>query len=218
LRYAVSTGKLASDPSRDISNDIFTKPQKANYAHQTDPSIIKGIYQSICLPYSGYVGVHNALKMIALTFLRANELAGLKWSEVNLEKKFLSVEAPRMKLRREHLVPLSREALAIIQQQKETCFDSHYVFPSPRNKQGHVSTQSLLKALRKQGINDEDFTNHGWRHSASTTLHEKGFNSDWIEVQLAHITPSTKGVYNKAKYLVGRRKIMQWWANFLHSK
>jgi integrase len=156
--------------------------------------------------------------MVALTFLRADELAGLKWTEVDLRQKLLTIEGPRMKMRREHLVPLSKQSLAIIKQQKEISFDSEYVFPSPRSNQGHVSTQSLLKALRKQGVKEEDFTNHGWRHAASTTLHEKDFNSDWIEVQMAHVTPSTKGVYNKAKYLAGRRKMMQWWANFLDNK
>lgn len=218
LRYAVSTGKLPSDPSRDISNDIFTKAKKSNFAHQTDKKTIKGIYQLICLPYTGYMGVHNALKMLALTFLRANELAGLKWSEVNLDERELSIEALRMKMKREHIVPLSSQAIDIIEKQKEKSFDSEYVFPSPRNIRGHVSTQSLLNALRKQGVKKEDFTNHGWRHAASTTLHEKGFDSDWIEVQLAHITPSSKGVYNKAVYIEGRTEMMQWWANFLDNK
>jgi integrase len=216
LRYAVSTGKLPSDPSRDISNDIFTKAKKTNFAHQTDKTTIKGIYHLISLPYTGYIGVHNALKMLALTFLRPEELAGLKWSEVNFDERVLNIEALRMKMRREHLVPLSTQAIHIIEKQKETSFDSAYVFPSPRNKNGHVSTQSLLNALRKQGVKKEDFTNHGWRHAASTTLHEQDFNSDWVETQLAHVTPSTKGVYNKAKYLAGRRKMMQWWSDFLH--
>jgi integrase len=216
MRYAVSTGKLDSDPSRDISNDIFVKRKKFNYAHQTDQATIQAIYQTISLPYKGYSGVHNALKLVALTFLRAKELAGLKWSEVDFDKKLLKIEASRMKMKREHLVPLSSQALSTLADQQQISFESAYVFASPKNIKGHISTQSLLVGLRKQGIKKEDFTTHGWRHAASTTLHEKDFTSEWIEVQLAHLTPSTKGVYNKAKYLEQRTAMMQWWSDFLH--
>ncbi len=215
MRYAVSTGKLASSPERDISNDIFTKAPKSHFAHQTDPKTIRGIYQTIALPYSGYVGVHNALKLLALTFLRANELAGLKWHEVDLDNGLLRIEAGRMKMKREHLVPLSRQAVEVLEQQKAFYAGGEYVFASWRNPSGHITTQSLLAALRKQGVKDEDFTNHGWRHAASTLLHEQGFNSDWIEAQLAHAITGVRGVYNKSQHLPERAKMMQAWCDFL---
>lgn len=216
MRYAVSTGKLNSDPSRDILKEIFTKRKKENFAHQTDALVIQEIFQNICLPYRGHISVHSALKFVPLTFLRASEITGLKWSEVDIDKKLLRIEAERMKKKREHIVPLSTQALAIIQLQQAISLSSKYVFPSPRNLNGHISTQALLTALRKQGVPQGEFTNHGWRHAASTTLHEQAFNTDWIEIQLAHVTPSTRGVYNKAQYLVERTKMMQAWADFLH--
>lgn len=218
MRYAVSTGKLASSPERDISNDIFTKTPKSHFAHQTDPKIIQGIYQTISLPYSGHPTIHNALKLLALTFLRANELAGLKWCEVDLDKRLLRIEADRMKMKRAHLVPLSKQAVEVLEQQKAFYAGGDYVFSSWRNPRGHITTQSLLVALRKQGVKDEDFTNHGWRHAASTVLHELGFNSDWVEMQLAHVITGVRGVYNKSQHLPERAGMMQAWADFLTEK
>jgi integrase len=186
MRYAVSTGKLASDPSRDISNDIFAKQIQRNYAHQTDPSAIKGVYRTINLPYRGYKTVHNAIKLLSLTFLRTNELAGLRWSEVDLTNKRLRIADERMKMKREHIVPLSTQAIAIIEEQKAYHNGGDYVFPSWLNHNAAITTQSILAAMRRQGVDKETFTSHGWRHAASTTLHELGYTPQAIEAQLAH--------------------------------
>lgn len=215
MRYAVSTGKMASDPSRDISNDIFAKQVQRNFAHQTDPQIIRGVYATINLPYRGYTVVQNAIKLLALTFLRANELAGLKWAEVDFDHKLLRIQAERMKMKRDHLVPLSKQSLAIIEAQKEIHMGSPFVFPSWLNLHSHITTQSLLQAMRRQGVAKEDFTSHGWRHAASTTLHEIGYNPHAIEAQLAHMVGGVAGVYNKALYLEERTRMMQAWADWL---
>lgn len=217
MRYMVSIGKLGSDPSRDISRDIFTKQTKRNYAHQTDPRIIREVYATICLPYRGYATVKNAIILLALTFLRANELAGLKWSEVDMEHRRLRIEAERMKMKREHIVPLSHQAISIIEQQRQFMIGSQFVFPSWLNQHGHITTQSLLQGMRRQGVSKEAFTSHGWRHSASTTLHELGFTPQAIEAQLAHIVGGVSGVYNKALHLEERTAMMQAWADWLSS-
>ena len=149
MRYMVSIGKLGSDPSRDISRDIFTKQTKRNYAHQTDPRIIREVYAAICLPYRGYATVKNAIILLALTFLRANELAGLKWSEVDMEHRRLRIEAERMKMKREHIAPLSHQAISIIEQQRQFMIGSQFVFPSWLNQHDHISTQSLLQGMRR---------------------------------------------------------------------
>jgi integrase len=218
MRYSVSTGKLSSDPSRDISNDIFAKQIQRNYAHQTDPQIIKGVYQTICQPYRGYQTVRNAIKLLALTFLRANELAGLKWSEVDLGNKRLRISPDRMKMKREHIVPLSRQAVAIIEEQQAFLMGSEFVFSSWLNQDSPITTQSILAGMRRQGVDKDTFTSHGWRHAASTTLHELGFSPQAIEAQLAHIVSGVAGVYNKALHLDERTKMMQAWADFLESQ
>jgi integrase len=217
MRYAVSTGKLASDPSRDISNDIFAKQIQRNYAHQTDPGAIKGVYRTINLPYRGYKTVHNAIKLLSLTFLRANELAGLRWSEVHLTNKRLRIAEDRMKMKREHIVPLSTQAIAIIEEQKAYHSGGDYVFPSWLNHNAAITTQSILAAMRRQGVDKETFTSHGWRHAASTTLHELGYEPQAIEAQLAHKVAGIAGVYNKSLHLDERFKMMQAWADWLET-
>ena len=215
FRYAVSTGKLDTNPARDLSSDVFIKNPKANFAHQTDPKRIREIFRLVSAPYGGYIATSNAMKLLALTFLRVTELTGLKWDEVDFDNRVLRINAERMKMKREHITPLSRQAIAILEDQREHHTGGDYVFPSTLSRTRPITGETLLAGMRRQGIDKTEFTNHGWRHTASTVLHEAGYTPHAIEAQLAHIVKGVAGVYNKAMHLEERTSMMQAWADWL---
>ena len=215
LRYAVGTQKLNTDPSRDVPLDVFQKQEKRNHAHQVLPAEIRRIYQAIQQPYKGSFEVANAMRLLPLTVLRANELCGLEWQEVDLVDRVLRIDAQRMKMKKAHIVPLSRQAVAILENQKAHHKGGDYVFPSPLTNSKPIRIEALLKAMRVQGIDKDTFTNHGWRHSFSTTMNERGFEPHIIELQLAHVLGGVQAVYNKAQYLDQRASMMQAWADWL---
>lgn len=215
LRYAVGTQKLNTDPSRDVPLDVFQKQEKRNHAHQVLPAEIRRIYQAIQQPYKGSFEVANAMRLLPLTVLRANELCGLEWQEVDLVDRVLRIDAQRMKMKKGHIVPLSRQAVAILENQKAHHKGGDYVFPSPLTNSKPIRIEALLKAMRVQGIDKDTFTNHGWRHSFSTTMNERGFEPHIIELQLAHVLGGVQAVYNKAQYLDQRASMMQAWADWL---
>jgi integrase len=217
FRFAVGMGRLPSDPSRDVSADVFQQPPKKNLAHQTDPVMIKGIYQTIRAPYSGFISVKNAMRLLPLTVLRANELCGLKWSEVDMDAKVLRIPAERMKMKKEHLVPLSRQAIEVLENQQANHVGGEFVFFGARTHTRPITIEALLAGMRRQGIAKDEFSNHGWRHSFSTMMHELQFTPHAIEAQLAHVLQGVAGVYNKAQYLPERTRMMQTWADWLEN-
>lgn len=217
LRYAVGTQKLNTDPSRDVPLDVFQKQEKRNHAHQVLPAEIRRIYQAIQQPYKGSFEVANAMRLLPLTVLRANELCGLEWQEVDLVDRVLRIDAQRMKMKKGHIVPLSRQAVAILENQKAHHKGGDYVFPSPLTNSKPIRIEALLKAMRVQGIDKDTFTNHGWRHSFSTTMNERGFEPHIIELQLAHVLGGVQAVYNKAQYLDQRASMMQAWSDWLEN-
>ncbi len=170
----------------------------------------------------GHEATTMALKLASLVLLRPTELAGLKWSEVDLANQQLTIEASRMKMRRTHVVPLSTQAFAILEQRRA---DTHgtYVFPSKMGGHTHISIHGLITALRTMGydgIQKPKHDTHGFRHMGSTKLYElsaeHGFSSDIIEKQLAHQERNrVKATYNHAEYLPERRRMMQIWADYL---
>lgn len=215
LRYAVGMQKIDSDPSRDVPLDVFRKQPKRNHAHQTLPAEIRRIYKAIHKPYKGAFETANAMKLLPLTALRANELIGLQWQEVDFDSKLLRISAERMKMKKAHIVPLSNQAITLLQTQLAHNRSRDYVFPSPFNDNTPMRIESLLKAMRTQGIDKETFSNHGWRHAFSTTMNELGFEPLAVEAQLAHVLQGVQGVYSKAQYLEQRAGMMQAWADWL---
>ncbi len=158
-----------------------------------------------------------AVKLLALTFVRPGELRGATWSEINEKEKLWVIPASRMKIEREHMVPLSQQALATIAEIRKITGDGDLLFPGRTRAKKPVSDVGLIKVVKK--LTASKATPHGFRHTASTILNEKGFNPDHIEMQLAHVEKSkVRGTYNKAIYLEDRKKLMQWWADFLDTK
>jgi integrase len=218
MRYSVSMGKMSSNPARDLDNSIFKKAEKKNFAHQTNPDAIREIFRKLWQPYRGYEVTHDAAKLVSLTFLRANEVASLKFDFIDWDNKLIRLPAESMKMSREHLVPLSRQALAILENRKTNNLHNIWVFPAPQKLSKPINDESLRKVLRIQGITQNEHTTHGWRHAASTILNELGFERLAIESQLSHILGGVAGVYSKAQYLEERIKMMQVWADWLEEK
>jgi integrase len=141
----------------------------------------------------------------------------MAWSELDLENAIWTIPAAKTKMRREHHVPLSRQAVEVIKYMKELFADKPQVFPSMMSGKMLLSENSMNSALRRMGVGEDEHTAHGFRSSASSILNESGaFSPDAIEAQLAHLdTREVRRVYNRATYWSERVKMMQWWADML---
>jgi integrase len=154
-----------------------------------------------------------AVRLLALTFLRPGELRTALWTDVDDEKKQICIPAERMKEGREHIVPLSSQALATLEQLRELTGRSIYLLPGQKLSKP-VSDVALIKVVTK--LTKGKARPHGFRHTASTILNEKEYNRDHVEMQLAHVEGNkVRGTYNKAKYLDQRTAMMQQWADYL---
>ena len=188
----------------------------------TDPPGIGALMRAI-RGYAGSAVVRAALQLAPLVFARPGELRAAQWPEIDLQAAEWRIPAERMKMERAHVVPLAPQALAIFRALQPSTHVSRaagvprYVFPSERGPRKPISENSLNAALRASGFTKEQVVAHGFRHMASTVLHESGkFRSEVIERQLAHVDKnSIRGIYNVAEYLDERRLMMQWWADRL---
>jgi len=214
FKYGIAHGYCSENPARDLDGILISKPVK-HYATTTDPEKIKEILELV-FNYYGTYSVALALKLAPFVFLRPSELAGLRKEEVFLEGAMLKISPDRMKKRRAHWVPLSEQALMIVKEAYETSGQSEYLFPSNTTWKRPITADSLRMGMRRAGISKKEFTTHGFRHMASTLLNEMGFDSDAIELQLAHVDKNTvRGTYNHAQKLEYRKEMMQKWADFL---
>lgn len=153
-----------------------------------------------------------AFMLIAYTAVRSNEATQAKWNELDLENATWTIPATRMKMRREHIVPLSKQVIALLKKWQAESIDSEYVFPRP-NKNQAMRGWSLSRAITKTKF-DKMHVMHGFRHRFSTSCYESNlFRDDAIELCLAHKPSGIKAVYNKAQYIDERKEIMQWYAD-----
>jgi len=165
--------------------------------------------------YQGHPQTQLALKFLLLTFVRTSELRGAVWTEIDFDKAEWRIPAERMKMRDPHIVPLSRQALAVLRELKIMNAPWKYVFPNQHKPSGCMSENAMLYALYRMGYHSRA-TGHGFRATASTILNENGFQPDVIERQLAHAERNeVRAAYNHAQHLKERRKMMQWWADYL---
>lgn len=165
--------------------------------------------------YDGTALTRLAMELLSLTFLRTSELIGGLWPEIDCKQKVWRVPPERMKMKRLHIVPLSTQSLSLQERLRAITGHSERLFPSATDDNGVMSNNTILKALERMGYKGR-MTGHGWRSIASTYLHEKGFEHEHIELQLAHAKQDkVSGAYNYAKYLEPRTKMMQAWADAL---
>lgn len=216
FRYAVATGRAERDPSVDLRGAL-TPVNLKHHASITDPVKVGCLLRAID-GYDGFYAIKSALRLAPLLFVRPGELRHAEWSEVDLVKAEWRIPAEKMKMKELHIVPLSVQALAILEELQPLTGNGQYLFPSIRTNRKPISENTINSALRKLGYTKEEMTGHGFRSMASTLLNEQGFNKDWIERQLAHAErDNVRAAYNYAEYLPERKKMMQQWADYLDS-
>ncbi|MCD6674470.1 MAG: tyrosine-type recombinase/integrase [Burkholderiaceae bacterium] len=216
FRWAVARDIVERNPAADVKpRDVLKPRDRRNYARLSAkelPELLRKI--------EGYAGAYTrlAMKLMALTFVRTGELIGARWDEFeNLDggAGLWRIPAARMKMKTEHLVPLSRQAVDVLHSLYEIRGRSGLLFVGERNHEKPMSNNTILKALERMGYKHR-MTGHGFRGVASTELHELGFPHEWIELQLAHQQrDQVAAAYNHAGYLAQRRQMMQAWADRL---
>lgn len=225
FRYAVATHRADNDPTAALKGALAPPPSQS-FASITDPKKIGELMRAI-RSYSGSDVVRCALELLALVFVRPGELRGARWDEFSFDlaespaasisrQPEWRIPAERMKMREQHLVPLSSQAVAVLRELHAISGPDGFLFPGVRSKARSISENTMNAALRAMGYTQAQMTGHGFRHMASTTLHERGYRSEWIERQLAHADGNAmRARYNFAEYLPERRKMMQEWADYL---
>jgi integrase len=215
FRYGVATGRCERDPAPDLRGALT--PHKGKHQAAVKPEELPALLRAI----DGYREVGDeltgrALRLLALTFVRTGELIGAEWSEIDLDSRVWIIPAARMKMKTEHVVPLSRQAILELHELRAIGGEGRFVFPG-RNRDKPISNNTMLFALYRLGYKGK-MTGHGFRAVASTILNESGFRGDVIERQLAHCErDEIRGAYNRAEYLPERRTMMQQWADMLDS-
>ena len=215
FRYAITTGRAELDPAQSLI-DSLVPVEVTSFAAITDP-IKLGELLRVIEGYSGDYVTRSALRLAPLVFLRPKELRSAEWCEFNFDKSEWLIPAKKMKMKADHIVPLSKQAVEILLEVKKLTGGEKYVFPSIRSKARPMSENTINGALRRMGYTKEEVTGHGFRATASTLLNEQGYNFDWIEVQLAHAERNkVRAAYNRAKYLPQRKKMMQEYSDYLY--
>jgi integrase len=214
FRYAIATGKAERDPSVDLRGALA--PVKlGRMATITEPKKIGELLRAID-GYEGTAIAKCALRLAPLVFVRPGELRQAEWEEIDLDNTEWRIPAEKMKMKDPHIVPLSKQAVAILNEIHPITGQGRYVFPSVRTNLRPMSNNTILAALRRMGYAKDEMSGHGFRAMASTILHEQGWPSDIIERQLAHAERNNvKAAYNYAQHLSERRKMMQAWADYL---
>jgi len=214
FRYAIAHGIARRDPSADLRGAL-APIVRTSRAAITDPAKVGALLRAI----DGYGGQHVtrcALRLGPLLFVRPGELRAMEWAELDLDAAQWRIPAHRMKMREEHVVPLSSQAVAILHELHPLTGRGLYVFPGIRSTAVPMSENTVNTALRALGYDKDTMTGHGFRAMASTRLNELGWQPDLIERQLAHAERNkVRAAYNRAQYLAERVKMMQSWADYL---
>lgn len=212
--YAIATGRAKRNPVTDLRGAL-KPPIRKHMAYIKADELPE--YLEKLEAYDGNVQTKLGLKFLLLTFVRTGELRGAEWREINFDKAEWRIPAERMKMRDPHIVPLSKQAIAVLREMQNHTGNRQHVFVNQHKPAGCMSENTLLFALYRMGYHSKA-TGHGFRATASTILNEHGFAPDVIERQLAHIERNeVRAAYNHAQYLPERKKMMQWWADYLDS-
>lgn len=210
--YAIITGRAEVNPVTDLAGALKS-PKQNHFPHLLHAEL--GPFIHAVNAYSGSKVTRIATLLLMYTSVRTIELRASEWAEFDLDNDLWQIPKERMKMRRPHLVPLSRQVKSHLLELKEITGWGKYVFPGRNDAHKPMSEASINQVIKRIGYGGKA-TGHGFRHTMSTVLHEKGFDSAWIETQLAHADRNTiRGTYNHAQYLDGRREMLQWYADYL---
>ena len=214
--YAVATGRAKVNPVRELEDVL--EERKAKHQPSLKPAELPAFLKKLS-GYTGMIQTRLAFRLLILTFVRPGELRGAKWSEFDFDAKEWRIPAARMKMNTEHIVPLSRQAIKILKELKPYTGQYELLFPNERKRTKPMSENTLLHCIYRMGYKGRASA-HGFRASASSVLNEQNFNRDAIERQLSHMERNqVRGAYtHHAEYLKERKKIMQWWANYLDDR
>ena len=214
FRYAIQTGRASYNPAADMKGVLKTRKVEHRSAISQGelPDFLKKLDS-----YSGDPITKLALRLIVLTFVRTGELRGARWEEFDVDQGEWRIPAERMKMRSPHIVPLSPQALAVVEELRPLTGQFDLLFPSQRDQEKPISENTLLYALYRLGYHKRA-TVHGFRALASTILNETGFRPDVIERQLAHVERNkVRAAYHRSEYLEERQKMMDWWGACIES-
>ena len=214
FRYAVATGRAERDPTVELRGAL-TPVRERHHPSITDPKAIGALLRAI-VGYDGSLVTRCALRLAPLTFVRPGELRRAEWPEFDFDKAEWRIPAERMKMREQHIVPLSTQAVAVLMELQPLTGRNRYVFPGARTNGRPMSENTVNAALRRLGYASDQMTGHGFRSMASTLLNEQGWHRDAIERQLAHAErDNVRAAYNYAEHLPERRRMMQAWSDYL---
>lgn len=209
--YAIATGRATLNPVVNLASTLST-PETSHFPHLAQselPQFIRKL-REYCSPVT-----RSATLLLLLTGVRTIELRAAHWQEFDFENALWTIPEERMKKRRKHLVPLSQQVIAVLRELQTLTGQFALVFPGRHDVNRPISEATINKVLKIMGYKGKA-TGHGFRHTMSTILHEQGFNTAWIEMQLAHVDKnSIRGTYNHAQYLENRREMMQWYADYI---
>ena len=214
-RYAITCGYVMTNPARDLSAAL--RPRHSEHmAAILDPVMVGDMLLRI--DNYGYKQRRNSLRLLAHTFVRAGELTSMSWSDIDWENKVWNIPAANMKMKRPHSVPLTRQSLAILREQRELSGDSHWVFPSRWDRTRHENANALTYGLRHIGFKKGEVCAHGFRAMAATLLSEMDWDSNLIERELAHVdNNATRAAYQRSDLMDKRRVMMQAWSDWLEN-
>lgn len=212
FRYAIVTGRAENNPASELASAL-TAPKSVHYPHLLADEL-PAFLQALA-GYSGSPTTRLATRILMLTGVRTIELRMAEWKEFDFDKRVWEVPVERMKMRRPHLVPLSDQVISALREIQAITGRYNLVFPGRNDITKPMSEASINQVLKRIGYHGKA-TGHGFRHTMSTILHEQGYNTAWIELQLAHVDKNTiRGTYNHAQYLEQRREMLQWYADYI---
>jgi integrase len=214
FRYAIATARCERDPAAGLVGALVAH-RTTHHPALFEPKAIGALVRDL-LGYNGTATVRLAMLLLMHTYVRPSELRLARWEEFDLERAVWSISGERMKMRRKHVVPLSRQVLGYLTHLKEITGAGDLLFPAVRGGAKPISDGTINAALRRMGYTKDEVVAHGFRRTASTILNESGeFSPDAIEMSLAHAPQGVRGIYNAAQYMPERVKIAQWYSDFL---
>ncbi|MDP4546473.1 integrase arm-type DNA-binding domain-containing protein [Marinobacter sp. MDS2] len=215
FRYAVATTRADLDPSAPLKGAL--QKSEVNHARPLPSDGIADLLPRL-RTYSGQRTTAICVELLMLTFVRTAEMRQAEWSEFDFDTAIWKIPADKMKKRRVHLVPLATQTVRLLKELRQLTGQGRYLFPNRRRHDAAMSARTVNRALEIMGFESGELSGHDFRATATTHLHEMGFDPAHVDVQLAHAKKSaTDAAYNHAVYLPQRIKLMQAWADYVYS-